>query len=997
MEGQHRSILRIPVSTYRIQFSRDFTLYDAMNLVPYLKSIGITDLYASPCFATCTGSTHGYDIIDPNTINPEIGGEEAFNHLADLLRENGMGLILDVVPNHMCVKDRGNSLWMDVLENGPSAQYAHFFDINWNPDTKHLENKVLIPILGNRYGEVLENGELVLFFENGGFFVRYHDNVLPLLPETYEIILQKVGMPSGTESDGLRSLIADIISRIGRLPRYTESDPERLAERRTQKEQIKTVLVRACLESTALRDSIETALRVLNGRKGEPRSFDALDNLLNRQVWLVSHWRTATDEVNYRRFFDISTLAAIRVEDMSVFNATHSLVFRLIQEGRVTGLRIDHPDGLYDPLEYFWRLQHECFVRRGLHLRLLESEEKQLDIQSVKTELSDEFQKRRSADPSFKPFYIIGEKILTKNEQVPQDWPIFSSVGYASMNHLNSIFVDPANSKKFDDIYSRFIRSKVVYHELIAEKKRLVAVALMSAEVGTLAHYLNKIARQSRYTRDFTLNSLRTAIIETISYFPIYRTYLTPGVVAESDLRYIEQAISKARRKNAAVDASVYEFLQSVLQLRYPPDFPARLRNEWETFVMKFQQITGPVMAKGLEDTVFYIYNRLSSLNEVGGTPERFGASLDTFHGKNIETIKAAPYSQIATTTHDTKHSEDARARLNVISEIPDEWRRKLGIWSRLNRRKRTSIEGQTVPERNEEYLLYQSLLCIWPGRMSDETQYEQFKSRIREYTTKAVREAKINSSWTSPNASYEEGLMRFVDAILTRTAGNIFLKDLDEFASKITYFGYLNSLSQTVLKITSPGVPDFYQGTEMWFFTLVDPDNRRPIDFGFHMKLFAELQAAQAAHPKGSKEFLRYITHDLKDGIIKLYVTYVLLNYRKANRELFEDGIYIPATVTGKIGDCICSFIRSMGSKTLAVLVPRFPTRLFSQSRGPIAPVETWADSAFMLPADAVSGTYRNLFTDKVVRPSAEDDRKLFLKEIFSDFPVAVLEKWEQ
>jgi (1->4)-alpha-D-glucan 1-alpha-D-glucosylmutase len=993
------SLPRIPVSTYRLQFNRQFTFSDAVKLVPYLNDLGITDIYASPCFKARKGSTHGYDITDPNSFNPELGGEKEFNRLSAMLQKHRMGLILDIVPNHMCIEDRENEWWMDVLENGPCSLFAKFFDIDWHPVKPELENKVLIPVLGDQYGMVLEKQQLNLVIEKGGFFIYCYGYKFPVLPETYVDILnygiESIWNTLASDGPGLIELLS-IITALRGLPRYTEKDETRIIERRREKEIIKARLNRLYNESNDVRRIIDETTNLFNGTKGAPGSFDLLDKLLGRQVWRLSHWRVATDEINYRRFFDINGLAAIRIEDAAVFQKTHELLFRLIEEGKVTGLRIDHPDGLYNPPEYFRRLQRESFLRVRLGALARNRETKTLNDKAFfGAEIRKEFDKEASSDPQFKPFYIIGEKILTKGEHMPEDWSIYSTIGYAFLNPLNGIFVNTENSKAFDTLYSRFTGSKSNYQDLLYEKKRLIMFALMSGEINTLGHFLNRISEKNRHTRDFTLNSLRVAIMDVIACFPIYRTYLTPATVNERDLRYIEQAVQKAKSQNPALSSTIFDFLQRVLQLDYPEDLNETDRAEWGDFVMKFQQTTGPIMAKGVEDTVFYVYNRLVSLNEVGGNPEKFGTTLEAFHGKNIETAKSSPYSQIATSTHDTKRSEDARARLNVLSEMPDEWRNRLVSWSRLNRRKKAVVNGRHVPDRNEEYLLYQTLICVWPLYPPSDPDYETLKTRVKDNMLKAVREAKINSSWISPEISYEEALGAFVETIMYRYAANLFLKDFMIFQEKISYFGFFNALSQTILKIASPGVPDFYQGTEMWDFSLVDPDNRRPVDFKMRMNILKRVRKGAAFSGEGLRKFAQEILQQWPDGTIKLYVIFMALNYRNKNQDLFKHGIYTPLKVEGTAKEDVCAFARVIEDKVALVAVPRFLAPIVKDINEMPLGHSVWIDTSIVIPDDIPKGVYRNVLTGEIIEEiEGNGKRRLLLGDIFASFPIALLER---
>ncbi|MGZ3589760.1 MAG: malto-oligosyltrehalose synthase [Thermodesulfobacteriota bacterium] len=998
MDAEGLPLPRIPVSTYRLQFNRRFTFSDATKVLPYLDELGISDIYASPYFKARKGTIVGYDIVDPARLNPEIGTEAAYNRLIRELQKRKMGQILDIVPNHMYVGSEDNAWWLDVLENGPSSPYALFFDIDWDPVKRELENKVLIPVLGEQYGTVLERQELKLIFEKGAFFLYCYDRKLPMLPETYVDILkhriEKLETLLPIDDPSLVKLLS-IMTALSCLPSYTEREQSKLAERIREKETIKKRLYKLHKESRAIRDFIDENVRIFNGNKKEPHSFDLLNDLLGKQVWRLSYWRVAAEEINYRRFFDISSLAAVRMEDPVVFQKAHELVLKLIGEGKVTGLRVDHPDGLYDPSEYFKRLQRECFLRvRLAHAQRVQGKKSNTPVEaSPEPEILRQYAEMVASDPQFKPFYVVGEKILSKDEKLPEDWPIFSTVGYVFLNPLNGIFVDTANGKVFDKIYERFIRSKMDYQDLVYEKKRLIMIVAMSGEINRLAHYLNHLSEKNRHTRDFTLNSLRTTITEVIACFPVYRTYITRAGVHERDRRYVEQAASKAKRKNPALCESIFDFLENVLLLNYPDDFGKTDKMEWVDFVMRFQQVTGPVMAKGLEDTVFYVYNRLISLNEVGGDPEGFGTRLDAFHGQNIETAQSRPYSLITTSTHDTKRSEDVRARLNVLSEIPGEWQRCLSRWSRLNRKKKLVVHGRMVPDRNDEYLLYQTLLGVWPANRMTAAEYEEFTARIRDYMLKATREAKVDTNWISPNVPYEEALLKFIDAILSDPQRNPFLKDFYGLQKKVSYFGMLNSLSQTLLKITSPGIPDFYQGSEIWDFSLVDPDNRKPVNFDIRKKMLGALKDKMAAYGSDRTGSARELMLEWKDGSIKLYVTFRSLNYRKENYKLFMDGTYAPLWSDGNFKDHVCAFARQGGGKVVLVIVPRFMAHLTQVDETPLGR-KVWGESSITMPGEIVAERFSNIFTGEMVDITGRNGQKrLMLDQVFANFPVAMLE----
>ena len=986
--------LRVPTATYRLQFNYRFKFSDAKSIISYLNELGISDCYASPYFTANKGSLHGYDILDHNQLNPEIGTDEEYEAFVEELKKYDMGQILDIVPNHMSVAGNENSWWMDVLENGPVSTYADFFDIDWSPLKIELKNKVLLPILGDQYGRVLENQELNLTFEEGAFFIRYGDRKLPLDPVSYNRVLKfrvdELENDTGKDHPHLQELLS-ITTALSHLPSSVEKKGEERMERQREKEIVKKRLGNLCKESERIRSFINGNVVAFNGEKGDPKSFSRLDELLNDQAYRLSHWRVATEEINYRRFFDINDLAAIRVEDFNVFREVHKLIFRLIREGEVTVLRVDHPDGLYNPVEYFYRLQKSCFIQDFFRASPFPGEP--IPEEEIKR-LYDEELFKNPASLLRTPFYVVGEKILTKSERIPEDWPISGTIGYAFLASLNGIFVDMEHAKKFDEIYDRFIGLKVNYADLVYEKKKLIMLTTMSSEVNALGHFLDRISEKDRHTRDFTLNSLTAAVVETIACFPVYRTYVNSFGVIERDRRYFEQAVARAKRKNPAVSATTFDFLQDVLLLKCPGDLSEPDKTVWLDFVMKFQQITGPVMAKGLEDTVFYVYNRFVSLNEVGGNPERFGTALDAFHGQNMERIKLWPYNLIVTSTHDTKRSEDVRARLDVLSEIPDDWRRCLVKWSRVNKKRKPVVEGQPVPDRNEEYLLYQTLVGMWPLYPLRDTDYKILVERIKDYMLKAAREAKVNTSWISPNLPYEDALLKFIDASLSRPWANLFLKDFDPFVKKISYFGVLNSLSQTLLKIASPGVPDFYQGTEIWDFSLVDPDNRRPVDFGTRRELLKTLKEKMSARASDLPGFARELLQEWRDGSIKLYVTFKSLNYRKENRQLFTDGAYLQLSGEGDLKEHLCAFARSGEGKVVLVVVPRFPTRLVKSTDELPLGHKVWGDSWLVLPPEIPAVSFNSIFTAETIGTVERDGRTgLPLDRVFANFPVAMLE----
>lgn len=718
---------RLPLSTYRLQFNRSFQFSNACRLIPYLNTLGITDCYTSSYLKAVPGSQHGYDMVDPTTFNPEVGTEEEYQTFVETLRSHGMGQVLDVVANHMGIGKSCNPWWLDVLENGPSSPYSSFFDIDWRPVKAELKDKVLLPILGDQYGTVLENQEIRLAYEEGAFFIRYYDHQLPIAPRSYNRILSR-HLDSLLEAHGSADPhlqeMQSIITALNYLPLRSEQDTQRVIERYREKEIIKKRLAALVRESPVIAPFLEENLRQFNGKRGDPKSFDLLDLLLDDQAYRLASWQVAAEEINYRRFFDINELAAIRMEDPIVFEKVHPLIFRLLETGSVTGLRIDHVDGLYDPKDYLQKLQG--WARANL-----------------------------ASERTFeKPLYVIVEKILGRGEVLPDEWPVDGTTGYDFLNLLNGLFVDPDSERAFDNLYARFIGKRLSFEDLIYEKKKLIMEASMASEINVLGHQLNLLSEKNRRARDFTLNSLTHAIREIIACFPVYRTYVTgnPEEVTERDRAYIRLAVARAKRRNPAVSGLVFDFLRDLLLLKYAEHLSEEDRQAQHRFVMKFQQTTSPVTAKGIEDTAFYIYNRLLSLNEVGGDPEQFGVDLKTFHDRMGERQARWPHALSATATHDTKRGEDVRARINVLSEMPQAWQISLTSWAKLNKTKKRLVEEKPAPGRNEEYFLYQTLIGVWPFNPLEDAGYRIFCDRIQVYMLKAVREAKVHTSWISPN-----------------------------------------------------------------------------------------------------------------------------------------------------------------------------------------------------------------------------------------------------
>ncbi len=940
--------VRIPSSTYRLQFNRTFTFSQAREIVPYLEHLGITDCYASPYFQARAESMHGYDITDHNQLNAAIGTREEYDHWVADLHARGMGQILDFVPNHMGIGEALNRWWADVLENGPSSLYAPYFDIDWRPLKSDLRDKVLLPILGDQYGRVLERGELKVCFEEGAFFLCYYEHELPIAPGTYRHILEiALANLAPSKEEEFYGEFQSILTALEYLPRRNETNPERIAERGREKEIVKRRLERRCQEAPRVQQAIDDALVQINGTVGEPRSFDALDELLNAQAYRLAFWRVAAEEINYRRFFDVNDLAAIRMERPEVFDAAHGLLLELVRCGAVTGLRIDHPDGLYLPREYLRKLQSRCAEELAFPM-----------------------------PANGRAVYLLAEKILTGSEQLPSDWPVHGTTGYDFTGQVISVLVDGSAEQAITKTFHRFIGHSMHFGHLVYAKKLLVMRLSLANDVNVLGNILDRLSETNRWYRDFTLEALGRAVRETIACFPVYRTYVVPDQpVSDGDRAVIERAVAAAKRRNPAIEESVFNFLRDILLLRLPDNLDDAGRAEHIDFVLKFQQYTGPVMAKGLEDTVFYIFNRLVALNEVGGAPQQFGLTVEAFHQRNLDRQRDWPATLLATSTHDTKRSEDVRARIAAISEMPQLWQRSLQRWRTVNHRWKTRSDESEAPDSNEEYLLYQTLLGTWPIGGSGEAAVSvdaEYIGRIQAYMAKALKEAKLNTSWIQPNEQWDLATQEFVAKILGPSSRNKFLPSFVPVAEEIARLGAINSLSQTLLKLTSPGVPDIYQGTETWDYSLVDPDNRRPVDYACRRAMLESLETAP------SEELLRL----WPDGRIKIFLTQRLLRFRRDHAELFHHGSYVPLQFTGTFADCCVGFIRQHNRESIVVLAPRLSSRVGFPPIG-----ERWLDTAVELPQQIAPGAAHELFTKRGLAV----DRALRLSEAMATLPFAV------
>lgn len=998
---------RIPRATYRLQFNQDFTFQDGKTLISYLADLGISDCYASPILRPRTGSTHGYDITDHSQISPALGGEEGFAAFAATLNEHGMGLVVDMVPNHMGIGEASNRWWMDVLENGPGSSYAAYFDIDWEPVKAELANKVLLPILGDQYGSVLESGQLRLNYEEGAFWLSYYETRLPIAPRTYSAILQnlleRLLAELGEDHEQVLEL-QSILTALSYLPPRTEPTPEKLAERNREKEIVKRRLITLHAASPEVAAALEATVEALNGAVGEPKSFDQLDEVIEAQPYRLAFWRVAAEEINYRRFFDINDLAAVRVELPQVFEDTHSLIFQLIGEGKITGLRIDHPDGLWNPPDYFRQLQARY---------LLLSLQARLDADLPREELEAAVMAWVSRHGSSSgavvdwPLYVAVEKILSEREPLPRDWSVAGTTGYDFLNMVNNIFVDRSNRSAFDKIYRRFLAQEELadrhyFRNLVYAKKRLIMQASLSSEINALSHQLDRIGECNRHYRDFTLLGLTSAITEFIACLSIYRTYVQvdEGTVSQRDQQFVTAAIKEAKKRNPQVDASVFDFIQDTLLLRNTGNFDEEDRAALGQFVMRFQQITGPVMAKGVEDTAFYIYNRLVSLNEVGGHPEDFGVPVTTFHRDNAARQRHWPHAMLSSSTHDTKRSEDVRARINVLSEMPQAWGAAVERWHEQNAPHQTLVEDEPVLDRNDEYLLYQTLIGAWPigllGNAADldRTEYAAFRERITAYMQKATKEAKVHTSWINPNEAYDSAMRTFINGILPEHPDTPFLQDLLAFLRPVAFYGWFNSLSQQLLKLTVPGVPDVYQGTELWDLSLVDPDNRRPVAYSHRQTLLSELHQRVAQSRKDLIPLAEELVEQCRDGRIKLYITWKTLGLRRDYAMLFSEGRYVPLEAVGDKRDHVCAFARQFEEQEILVVASRLVAGLCNGQESAPMGGEVWGDTLLALPESNPGQRFRNLFTGETLTVEEQEGTiVLSLASICGHFPVALLQ----
>ncbi|MEI9949035.1 MAG: malto-oligosyltrehalose synthase [Pseudomonadota bacterium] len=924
--------MRIPRSTYRLQLHKDFGFRDAARAADYLARLGVSELYVSPILKATPGSTHGYDVLDHETLNPELGGEAGFAELTAAARSNGLGLTVDFVPNHMGVGCDGNPYWDDILKHGRASGFAEYFDIDWHYPKETLVGKLLLPVLPEQYGVSLEHGEIALGWDGAAVRIHVAGRKLPIRPGSLPSLLDKVAdlvsEPQPKLAQGLRQIARRCESLL-----EAWQDPERtnyLVSAEAAEKQLAELL-----SSDERASTFAQALQELSGVPGTATSFDYLDQLLRMQVYRLSSWRLALECINYRRFFSVNELAAIRVELPRVFDSAHAKLLRLVEDGSITAIRLDHIDGLYDPIGYLTQL--DAALRHATHNR----------------------------DESA-PLHLTVEKILAAEERLPDAFITHGTTGYEFIRVVNGIFVDRRTEQNLTSLYRRFTGDQLSFGAHLLQAKRDILCSLLASDATKLSHELERLAEQHRRSRDLTWRSLHDALVEVMAAFGTYRSYVRPnGERTSDDEAMINRAVADALGRNPTAARGPYQFLRSLL-------LQSNEAVEGTPFAMRFQQTTGPVTAKSLEDTAFYRYTRFVAENEVGAQPERLGVELTEFHAQNIARASAAPLSLVTGSTHDTKRGEDVRARLAVISELPNTWRRVVFELARSAAELRSEVGGQEAPGRCDEYLFYQTLLGALPFAASA-ADFPALEPRLQEYMLKACREAKTNTSWLNPNLDYERALAAFISGALRSPA---IASSLLRFAARIDSYGACNALSQVALKMCSPGVPDTYQGSEVWHQVLVDPDNRRPVDYH---DLRARLMALDELG--GDRlQLTRGLLDRFEDGSLKLFVVRELLRLRNERTELFA-GAY-RALDAGP--NCI-AFARTQGDAALICAVPRFPFRLTrGRARWPLG--ERWGSQ--LLSAPDLGGHFRNVLTAETITFASS----AALSDVFGHFPVAVL-----
>jgi (1->4)-alpha-D-glucan 1-alpha-D-glucosylmutase len=927
-----------PLATYRLQLSSDFRFEDVAKLSDYLAALGVSHVYTSPFLRARSGSPHGYDIVDHNALNPELGTQTDFERMSRALQRQNIGLILDYVPNHMGVGGADNPHWLEVLEWGRASSYAEWFDIDWNPESLYLRDKVLVPFLGDQYGAALRAGSFRLRFDaqDGSLAVwAYGTHKLPISPLDYGAVIGK----QHPTLERIGDEFCAIDESVSQMPR-------RAAE-------LKTMLAVEYAKDEELRRAVDEALARYEGTEGNLCSWSRLRGLIQRQHWRAAYFRVAADDINYRRFFNINDLAGIRMELSELFEHAHKLVGKWLVDGTLEGLRIDHIDGLFAPQQYLERL-------RGLTSR---------------------------------QFYLVVEKILAQHETLREDWPVEGTTGYDFATQVTGLLIHPNGEAPLSAAYERFIGYASDFDEIVRRSKLRITDNEMASELHALARDAARVARQNPLTTDFTQNILQRAIRQIVACFPVYRTYVSEGGASEADRRYIEWAMRLAERNEPELDPSVFDFLQRLLTT----DLVSVPKSGFSQHSVlrvakKFQQFTGPVMAKGFEDTALYLYNRLLALNEVGSDPNQFGIRVSAFHKADATRAKRWPSTMLTTSTHDTKRGEDVRARLAVLSELPEEWEQQVNGWSRILRARRGDVNAAAAPTRNDEYYFYQLLVCSWPASFGKQKASEgnrqrgseglcectlaAYTKRLQGAMQKAIREGRTNSNWISPNTEYEGAVAAFIQDALDPQRSEAFLSVFRAFEERIATFGVQNSLVQLVLKLTSPGVPDIYQGCESWDLSLGDPDSRRPIDYTRRAEQF---RGVRARLQEDQRAAIREFYENWQDGSIKMAVLALLLDQRKATPELFSKSGYDALSCTGPYADGVCAFARQCEKSRLIVAAKLFP----AGNNDPAA----WEQTTITLSEDSTNA--RDVFTQRLI---AASNGAVSASELFADLPVAVL-----
>ena len=943
---------RLPLSTYRLGFHRGFRLSQALRLVPYFERLGITTLYASPLFSARSGSTHGYDVIDPTRLNPDVGSRAEFERLGRELSLRGMGLILDIVPNHMAAHFE-NPWWRDLLENGESSRSALFFDVDWDPPQRALEHRISLPILGGPYQKVLENRELELVFGRRGFAVRYWETLLPVDPGTLGPVLREIDgfleKDERKEAGEARQVLASL---LGDITRMSSRDPARFLRRLRSRsgERVQKSLRRLWRSSLPFREAVERTLSEFNGIRGIPSSFDRLDSLLDAQVYWLSHWKTVTRTLNYRRFFDVADLVGVRMEDERVFEAFHRTLLDWVANKTVTGVRVDHVDGLRDPAMYLRRLVHRL-------------------------------QKARPQAPAL----VWVEKILSGDESLPSDWPVMGTTGYEFMNRVMAATGDPEGVRLLREWYAREIAPGADFAEMVYHQKKYVAETLLGGELRRLTLMLEWLVQNGRTSREIPFRELQAGIVEISACLGVYRTYMQGEGPVAADREQVQNALAEARRRHRGRRQGLYRFFERILSMEIPSDAPEERRARWKDFVQGWQQFTGPVMAKGVEDTVFYRYSPLISLNEVGGDPRTDHLGPEAFHEFNRRRREEHPLTLSATSTHDTKRSEDVRARIHLLSEYGEDWIGTVGRWTKWNRSLRMSASSGPVPDPSLELFLYQTLVGAWP-LFPEET--VSFLDRMEGYAVKVAREAKIHSNWISPDPAYEKSLCGFVRGLFGERRRSPFRKDFLAFVERLSREGAAQSLAWLALKIASPGVPDFYQGSELWDFSLVDPDNRRPVDYALREKALSSLFEEEKADPAG---LFHSLLRDWKDGRIKMYLTWKMLHARRRDPELFLEGSYRPLDAAWEAKENMTGFVRSLPGRDLLVVVSsRF--REVPEKETLCVPEKRYDGRRLPLPESIGQDGWVHLLTGEKIRAPSGKAAALPLESVMRQAPLAVL-----